>query len=99
MQVEKTWEDTKLIAKVEGRIDSNSASVLEQELWSDLDQAQALKLDFENVPYISSMGLRVLLKLYKKMKGAEGSMTICNVNDPVMEIFCITGFVDVLTIS
>ena len=55
-------------------------------------------MDFEKLEYISSAGLRVLLSAQKTMNN-QGSMKVINVNDTVMEIFEVTGFVDVLTIE
>ena len=55
-------------------------------------------MDFEKLEYISSAGLRVLLSAQKTMNNL-GSMKVINVNDTVMEIFEVTGFVDVLTIE
>ena len=56
-----------------------------------------LNFDFAKLEYLSSAGLRVLLAAQKVMN-RQGSMTICNVNETIMEVFEITGFVDILTI-
>ena len=71
---------------------------LETELKSSLDGVTELIMDFEKLEYISSAGLRVLLSAQKTMNN-QGSMKVINVNDTVMEIFEVTGFVDVLTIE
>ena len=55
-------------------------------------------MDFEGLEYVSSAGLRVILKAQKLMN-KQGSMKIVNVNDTIMEVFDITGFADVLTIE
>ena len=55
-------------------------------------------MDFEGLEYVSSAGLRVILKTQKIMN-KQGSMKIINVNDTIMEVFDITGFADVLTIE
>lgn len=59
---------------------------------------QALTLDLAELEYISSAGLRVILKLQKAMS-AQGAMQLIHVNDSVMEVFDITGFSDILTIA
>ena len=51
-----------------------------------------------NLEYISSAGLRVILKAQKAMN-AQGSMKLTGVNDSIMEVFDITGFLDILTIE
>ncbi|MBQ2295036.1 MAG: STAS domain-containing protein, partial [Spirochaetales bacterium] len=57
-----------------------------------------LIIDLENLEYVSSAGLRVILKAQKLMN-AQGNMKVINVNDMVMEVFDITGFADILTIE
>ena len=57
-----------------------------------------LVLDFAELEYVSSAGLRVILKTQKAMN-TKGSMKIVNVNEMIMEVFEITGFVDILTIE
>ncbi|MGN1104993.1 MAG: STAS domain-containing protein, partial [Candidatus Coproplasma sp.] len=57
-----------------------------------------LIIDMKNLEYISSAGLRVLLKTQKAMR-AKGTMKLVNVGESVMEVFEITGFSDILTIE
>ena len=70
----------------------------EKELAGSLDNVTELILDFKQLDYISSAGLRLLLMLQKKMN-AQGSMKILNANAIVKEIFEVTGFSDVLTVE
>ena len=57
-----------------------------------------LVLDFEELEYVSSAGLRVILKAQKLMN-AVGKMKIVHVNESIMEIFEITGFDSILSIE
>jgi anti-sigma B factor antagonist len=98
MTVTKKLEGTKLTAAFEGRLDTNTTPQAEQELSGSLDNVKELILDFKQLDYISSAGLRLLLMLQKKMNN-QGSMTIINANDMVKEIFEVTGFSDVLTVK
>ncbi len=98
MTVTKKSEGTKLTAAFEGRLDTNTTPQAEKELTDSLDNVNELVLDFKNLDYISSAGLRLLLMLQKKMNN-QGSMTIINANDMVKEIFEVTGFADVLTVK
>ena len=59
---------------------------------------EKLVFDFENLGYLSSAGLRVLLSAQKTMN-KQGEMVITKVNETIMEIFEVTGFVDILTIE
>lgn len=83
---------------VYGRLDTTTAPELEKSLSSQLGGVESLALDFAQLEYISSAGLRVLLGAQKTMN-RQGSMTIRNVNADIMEIFEITGFADILTIE
>ena len=82
------------------RIDSNNAFQVEKEILAQLEDQKepVVVLDASELEYISSAGLRVLLSAQKIMS-KQGSMKIINVNDVVMEIFEVTGFVDILTIE
>ena len=57
-----------------------------------------LVFDFEKLEYVSSAGLRVILAAQKTMN-KQGEMVIKNVSEVIMEVFEITGFVDILTIE
>lgn len=98
MIITKTAEQNKLTMAVAGRLDTTTAPELEQEIDASLDAADELILDFAALDYISSAGLRVILKAQKIMN-AKGAMKIVNVNETIMEVFEITGFVDILTIE
>lgn len=98
MTINKTLNGTSLNIALEGRLDTTTAPQLEQELRDALNGVSELTLDFENLAYISSAGLRVLLFAQKAMN-KQGSMVIRHVNDTIAEVFEITGFNDVLTIE
>ena len=98
MTINKTLDGSKLCVKVEGRLDTTTAPELEGELKASLDGIDNLELDFSNLEYLSSAGLRVLLATQKTMN-AQGKMVVKNVNETIMEVFEVTGFVDILTIE
>ena len=97
MDITKKFEGNKLTVGVAGRVDTTTAPQLESALNDALAGINELVLDFEQLDYISSAGLRVLLSAQKKMSKL-GGMTVRNVNEDVMEIFEVTGFSDILTI-
>ncbi|MBR3641740.1 MAG: STAS domain-containing protein [Oscillibacter sp.] len=98
MTISKKANGTSLEIAVSGRIDSVTAPELEAELSASLDGVEHLTLDFKEISYISSAGLRVLLSSQKRMN-AQGDMKVTNVNEAVMEIFDVTGFSDILCIE
>ena len=98
MTINKKQEGTTLESAVEGRLDTTTAPQLEAELKHSIEGITALTMDFANLEYISSAGLRVLLSAQKVMN-KQGSMVVRHVNDTISEIFEVTGFVDILTIE
>ena len=98
MTIEKYAENEKLTLKISGRLDTTTAPDLEKEIGDSLEGVEELVMDMEGLEYISSAGLRVILKAQKQMN-SQGSMKLVNVNDSVLEVFDITGFIDILTIE
>jgi anti-sigma B factor antagonist len=98
MTVNKVQKDSKLVMEVEGRLDTTTASQLEAEIKSSLSGITELEFDFSKLEYISSAGLRVLLSAQKIMN-KQGSMVVFGANEDLMEIFDVTGFIDILTIK
>jgi anti-sigma B factor antagonist len=98
LNIEKKQDGKNLTVALTGRLDTVTAPELESELASALDDVENLVIDMKDLEYISSAGLRVLLTAQKTMN-QKGSMKLTNVNETVMEIFDVTGFVDILTIE
>ena len=98
LSIKKTQEDQKLTVALGRRLDTTTAPELEQSLQESLPALAELILDLSGLEYISSAGLRVLLSAQKRMM-KQGSMKVTNVNETVMEVFEVTGFVDILTIE
>ena len=76
--------------QIKGKIDTTNAAEFEQELMA----AKPAELDASQLEYISSAGLRVLLKLAKVV----GDVTVNNVSSEVYEIFDVTGFTEILNV-
>ena len=98
MTIEKKINGVAVTLIVSGRLDTQTAPELENELDSILSGLKELTFDMTNLEYVSSAGLRVILKAQKVMN-AQGSMKLTGVNDSIMEVFDITGFLDILTIE
>ena len=98
LDIKKELNDGKLTVALSGRLDTMTAPELEAELKDALDGISELDMDFTQLEYISSAGLRVLLASQKTMNG-QGSMKITGANETIMEIFEVTGFSDILTIE
>lgn len=98
LNIEKTPKNDTLTVVLDGRLDTTTAPQLESELKASLDSMNALVIDMKKLAYISSAGLRVLLSAQKVMN-KKGGMIVRNVNAEIMDIFDVTGFVDILTIE
>ncbi len=98
MTVNKIENGKEIKLELSGRLDTATSPQLEAEISSCISGAEALILDFAELEYISSAGLRVLLAAQKTMN-KQGKMIIKNVNETINEVFEITGFVDILTIE
>ena len=89
--------DQSLSLVLEGRLDTTTAPQLEAELNRSLDGVKALTFDLAKLAYVSA-GLRVLLKAQKAMN-KQGTMTIKNAGQEILEIFEVTGFDEILNIE
>ena len=98
MTIEKKLNGESATLVVVGRLDTQTAPELEKEIDSVTAGLKELTLDMAGLEYVSSAGLRGLLKAQKIMN-AQGSMKLTSVNDSIMEVFDITGFLDILTIE
>lgn len=81
------------IVSLNGRLDTMHFPVVDKEISSMIaDNRKEIVLDCLNLEYISSSGLRVLLKALKQMETVSGRLTICNLQPQITQIFKISGF-------
>lgn len=98
MTIEKNVRNSALTLRLTGRLDTTTAPQLEAELKKSISGVEKLVFDFQELEYLSSAGLRVLLAAQKVMN-KQGQMIVRNVNETISEIFEVTGFSDILTIE
>jgi anti-anti-sigma factor len=98
MNITKVQNEGKSVFTLSGRLDTNTAPQLQEVLFPELDTAKEIVLDFTEIVYVSSAGLRILLTGEKMAKAKGKSMTLTNVSSDIMEIFKMTGFIKVLHI-
>ena len=99
MNILKNYDEKELTLSVEGRIDTITSQELDNEINAEIGNFDSLIMDFANLEYISSAGLRVLIATQKKLKQDDIPMTIKNVNDTINEIFRMSGFDKILKIE
>lgn len=99
MEINQDTIEGKTVVSLSGRIDSTAAIEFEEQLISIIDQGyNTMVVDFLNVHFISSAGLRVLLLAAKKVKPYNGKLHLCNMSKDVREVFDISGFSSIFDI-
>lgn len=98
MTINRTLENGKLIFALGGRLDTTTAGLLQEEVIPALDEAAQIELDFSELIYVSSAGLRVLLIAQKAATAKKVSLTLTNVSAEIMEVLEMTKFSDFLKI-
>ena len=96
MNITKTVNGKDFIVSIDGRLDTTTAPQFEEFMVENISKMSTLTLDCTGLEYVSSAGLRVLLSAQKRLKGG---MKLKNVCELVMEVFEMTGFVDILVIE
>jgi len=99
MNINKTQNGEKTVLALSGRLDTTTAPKLQETLIPEFENAKCVELDFAELAYVSSAGLRVLLMGEKTAKAKGGKFRLVNVSEEIMEVFEMTGFADMLTIG
>jgi len=99
MNISKSRPNGKLVLSLSGRLDTTTAPSFQKALLEEITKGQDIILDFSDIAYVSSAGLRVLLVGQKKVSANRRTMTLRHVSEDVMEVFDMTGFSDILTIE
>jgi len=99
MQIKKTVENGVVVLKVVGQLTSPTSPSLEAAINNVLETENQLILDFAELDFLASSGIRVILSTQKKINAQRGSLIIRNVNDVVMEVFEMTGLREFINIQ
>ena len=90
---------TTLTVKPVGELDSMTSPAFEAELRQHLTGVASIIVDFEKLNYISSAGLRVFLAMEQSLEDRNAEMKLIHVNEHIMEIFDLVGFLDIVTVE
>lgn len=97
--IESDWIEDVLVLALKGRLDSVNAATVETSITDQIKQgANRLLLDFSDVGYVSSAGLRVVLVVAKRLKEIGGRLVLVGLTPSVREVFAISGFLQILTV-
>jgi anti-anti-sigma factor len=99
MNITTTNTGTAITLGLSGRVDSSTAADLQKELIAQIEQGLDVVLDFSELQYVSSAGLRVFLMGEKAAKSKDTVMKLINVSADIMEVFEMTGFANILNIE
>ena len=100
MKIETRESQGIQIVAFEGNLDTNTSPEAESKINELIDAGkQQLLVNFEQLNFISSAGLRVLLATVKKLNASGGDLRICSLNATVQEVFDISGFVTILSVK
>ncbi len=88
-----------IVIEIKGRLDTTTSPLLSQKIKEIEIDKDLVIIDFKNLDYISSAGLRVLLAIKNMLEEKNKSLEIHNVNEVIMEVFNVTGFINVLNIK
>ena len=100
MEIQSTKQGQAVIIKPKGRMDAATAPAFEQACDKLLQTGEkAVVVDLSALEYISSAGLRTILSVGKKIKGASGKLALCSLSGMVKEVFDISGFTTMFVVS
>ncbi|MCF8239934.1 MAG: STAS domain-containing protein [Melioribacteraceae bacterium] len=99
MDIKEEKNEKYFVLSIVGRLDASTAGAFEEKLLSVIDSGEKkLLINFGELDYISSSGLRVLLVGAKKVKALEGKIALCDLKSHIMEVFEIAGFTPIFDI-
>ncbi len=99
MEVTVKEVDEVSVLSFEGNLDTNTAPQAQAQINQLIDGGSSkILINFDELNYISSAGLRVLLATAKKLKTTDGDLKICGLNKTVQEVFDISGFSSILSV-
>lgn len=100
MDITETRRDGLLIIDLAGRLDSNTSDEVDRVLTARIAEgAPKLLIDFQGVGYISSAGLRILLRCAKGMKASKGTLVLSSLDGSVFEVFEMSGLAKLFTFA
>ena len=98
MEINITHGDV-LVISLKGRLDTITSQDLITAFNNEEINEPLVSIDMKELEYISSAGLRVLLAIKKDLTSKGKTLEICNLNSVCLEVFKVTGFINILTVK
>ncbi len=95
----KVLKNDNIVIELKGRLDTTTSPQLDQKVKEIEIDKDLVIIDFKELEYISSAGLRVLLAIKKMLEASGKKLEIHNVNEVILEVFNVTGFINVLNVK
>lgn len=93
MEITEKKHATATIFALKGRLDSTSSTDVEKEIIQAINQgSKNIILDFSQLDYISSAGIRVLVHCHKEIEKKQGQIILISLPKPIENVLYITGF-------
>jgi anti-anti-sigma factor len=100
MNIQRSTHDEVTVIAPSGRIDTTTSGAVEEAIRQTVDGGtRDLVVDFTDVEYISSAGLRVFLLLAKRMRDLQGRIVLCGMPGPVRQVFRLAGFMPLFVVE
>ncbi|MDR3115053.1 MAG: STAS domain-containing protein [Treponema sp.] len=99
MEVTKTQTGDKLILRISGKLSAATAEAFGTEVEEAIAESHHIEMDFKEVSYVASAGLRVLIVAQKELNACKGDLVLRNVKEDILEVFEITGLDEVFDIQ
>ena len=99
LNIQRQKEGDAVVFKLEGRLDTNTSLELQEALEKEWETPADIVLDFEELAYMSSAGLRVVLSAQKKATAQATDFRLRKVSEPVMEVLDVVGFLEFIKVD
>ena len=93
------WNGDALTVVPVGRLDTATSPLVEQRMSAELNNAKHLTMDFAQVDYISSSGLRIILGFHHTMEDRGGDLKLVHVNEYIRDVLNLVGFLDIIPVN
>ncbi|MDR0631891.1 MAG: STAS domain-containing protein [Holosporaceae bacterium] len=98
MEIKTAVQDNVTIITPTGRVDTSTAKAFEDGVMSAVNSSNKIAIRFDEIDYISSAGLRVVLMAGKKLTSLKGILVLINMPEKIFSIFKMSGFDKILKI-
>ena len=86
------------VVELAGDIDGKTSREIQEQIFPDLESASKILFDMQQVHYMSSAGLRMLLLIYRQVQKKSGHIALVGLSEEIKDIMSVTGFLSYFTV-